>query len=829
MNENEKLAMHVTAFLPPGAELATFPNSDNMTVITAADLDGDQVQEIAAVYRLDNEQHLLILKYFDSNWVTADVEVVPSLPIGVMMAVPVIDNNRNSLIIGWEEEEAAYRLSVYDWTHSGLRDVVEGAIHFSFIEAADIPGRSGWDGSTEIALWIHDEADAYRVDIMKWDDGDFVTVVDEHPLYYQKIVRYYDGLTRQQPNVALYWYYLADAQLRADMPDWALSTLQQMYRSGLAYPMEQQLQTLRQEIDESRQPTRRFLRRIKLFPASIKTTNGTQWGYIDSKGNMKLQPHYDYAYDFQSNGLARVQSHGRSGVINASGNFVVKPMYDSIEEFKEGRSVVIDKQGFKLMDESGRIVTKKAYSYITSLSNGRAMFTNTSSNGSSTYGYLDANGNEVIPAQFESAGDFTNHRAVVQIKKNEYALIGPNGEIIARYPYAFVGGLGDGLLPYQQVENGKFGYIDEGGAVVLEPAYTGAQPFFEGRAVVNTGENFTAQYGIIDKQGHYVVKPEYNQIEQIGEQRASLGKAIDASQPFIGSIYAIADQNGKILTEFRFYEVNHFHKSLASVYDAEQTYFINRSGNAAPGYPKVKGSGTLRLEDSLIQANVDRRLSYLDKSGRVIWHQNTTIPLRLTYKVKEEKYKPNKDYLIYYPQLEGMRDRATQHRVNDRLKVMSQVKPIPSHQQLGYSFDGDFDIKFFKKNLLVIEINGYNYPFGAAHGMPSKVYAHVNVEDGQFYELKDLFKPGSPYVRVLSDIVAKQIKEDSQYSYVFPDTYKGIKPDQPFYVTEYALHLYFEPYDIAPYVAGFPTFTIPFTQIMNMIDTNGGFWNSFHP
>ncbi|MBE1442172.1 WG repeat-containing protein [Paenibacillus sp. OAS669] len=828
MNDEVNWETHVKAFLPPGAELVVIPAANQTAAIAAADLDGDQVQEIAAVYRMEQEQHLMILKYWDQDWIVADVRAVPSLPVGIMLAVPVIDNSRSSLIIGWQEEKA-YRLSVYDWTPAGLRDVVPGTVSFSFMEAADIPGRSGWDGITELVLWTHDEAEAYRVSVLRWDDGEFIDVADEHPLYYHKVVRYYEGLTRQRPDVPLYWYYLADAQLKADMPDWAHTTMQHLYRSGLSLPLEQRLLALQQEITDKRQPDPRFLWRIKLFPASVKTTSGTKWGYIDSKGNMKLQPQYDYAYDFQSNGLARVHTHGRTGVINASGNYVVRPIYDSIEEFKEGRAVVIDKQGFKLMDESGRIVTKRGYSYMASLSNGRAMFAITESSGSNKYGYLDANGNEIIPAQYESAGMFSHSKAVVKIKKNEFALIGLNGEILARYPYAFVGELGDGLLPFQQEENGKFGYIDENGNIVLEPAYTGAQSFSEGRAVVNTGENFTAQYGLIDRSGHTIVQPEYNDIQQLGEQRVALGKAIDPNQPFIGSIYAIADLNGKIRTEFKYYEVNPYHKGLASVYDASQTYFIDRSGNAASGYPKVNGSGTVKLEDSLIQANVDRRLSYLDRSGRVVWHQNTVIPLRLTYKVKEEKYKPNRNYLVYYPQLEGMRERAAQQRVNDRLKSLSQVKPVPAGEQLSYSYDGDFEITFFKKNLLVVELDGYNYPFGAAHGMPTRVYAHVNVEDGQFYELKDLFKPGSPYVRVLSDIIARQIREDPQYSYVFPNTYQGIKPDQPFYVTEHALHIYFQPYEIAPYAAGFPTFTIPFVQIMSLIDVNGSFWNSFHP
>jgi hypothetical protein len=96
------------------------------------------------------------------------------------------------------------------------------------------------------------------------------------------------------------------------------------------------------------------------------------------------------------------------------------------------------------------------------------------------------------------------------------------------------------------------------------------------------------------------------------------------------------------------------------------------------------------------------------------------------------------------------------------------------------------------------------------------------------YKLKDLFKPGSDYVQELSRIVGKQIKEDPQYSYVFPDSYTGIAADQPFYVTDNALHLVFAPYEIAPYAAGFPTFTIPFAQIQDNINTEGEFWKAFH-
>ena len=175
-----------------------------------------------------------------------------------------------------------------------------------------------------------------------------------------------------------------------------------------------------------------------------------------------------------------------------------------------------------------------------------------------------------------------------------------------------------------------------------------------------------------------------------------------------------------------------------------------------------------------------------------------------------------------------MTDEAAENSVNAELKKLSKVVPIDSSKQLEYSYTGDFSMTFFKKDLLVMELDGYQFYWGAAHGMPTRVHANIDLVSGRFYQLKDLFKPGSNYVKVLSDIVGNQIKNDPQYSYVFPDTYKGISADQPFYVKEDALYLYFAPYDIAPYAAGFPTFRIPYGEIMNIIDTEGAFWKAYH-
>lgn len=567
---------------------------------------------------------------------------------------------------------------------------------------------------------------------------------------------------------------------------------------------------------------------VELFPASIKTIKGTKWGYIDNKGAFKIKQTFDYAMDFQANGLAVVEKAGKRGIINRYGQFIVQPKYDSISQFSEGRAQIIDSQGFKVIDEKGRVLTTKSYSYIGTYENGRALFTETTENGQNLYGYLDRQGKEVIPAKYLQANDFQKDHAVVQISENEYGLINRDGKITNYYSYPFVGNLGDGLLAFKETQDGKFGYIDKNGHVIIAPKFTWAQPFEYDFAVVNMSEDYTNEYGLINKSGNFVISPNFNDINILGKNRLAIGKPIMKGQPFYGSKYALATTEGNVLTDYMFTTILPFQKGVASVTTGEKTFFINKNGQTVQGLPIINGNGSLFLEGDVIKANVDQRISYYDRSGNIIWKQNRVIPLNNQFKVIEKKYKPNKDYLVYYPQIAGMVNSETQLEVNDKLKKLAQVKPVQADIQLEASYTGDFSIEFFRDQLLVLEIEGYDYPFGAAHGMPYKVYPHINLKTGDFYELKDLFKDDSDYVKVLSDIIDEQIKTDPEYSYVFPDTYKGIRADQPFYVDEEALYIYFPPYEIAPYAAGFPTFKILYDEIMSLIDIEGEFWRSYH-
>lgn len=572
------------------------------------------------------------------------------------------------------------------------------------------------------------------------------------------------------------------------------------------------------------------LRVVSLHPAPFNLKEGKLWGYIGDNGRTVIEPRYDYAEEFQDNGLAVIQRKDGSGLINTAGKEVVKPMYDYIGPFEEGRAVASDSRGYFLMDEKGKPLTGLRYDYLNSLHDGRALFNTQAEDQGLKYGYLDRNGREAIPAKFEDANDFKDGKALVKLHAGEFALIGKNGEVLHTYSFPFVGNPGEGLLAYQAEENGRYGYIDEEGNTVISPQFTSAMPFSEGRAVVNMAKNYENAYGLIDKSGKFVIQPQYEYIQQLGENRVALGTPINPAEAYKGVVYTIADAvTGRILNTHPLRGVNNYSEGLASVYDENETYFIDRSGSRAAQPPVVPGAGTLSFSGRLIRADVDQRTAYYDRNGKQVWRQNTLIPLRPPYAVEERKFKPDFNYLVYYPYVMGISDSRISAQVNDRLRKLSLADAASAGgSDRDYSYTGDFSVSFFRKNLLQLELSGYRYPFGAAHGMPTRIFTPIDLRTGTFYELKDLFKPSIPYTERLSEIVGRQIKTDPQYSYVFPDAYKGIAPDQPFYVDGEALYLYFAPYEIAPYSAGFPTFRIPYAEIMGLINTEGAFWRSYH-
>ncbi len=553
---------------------------------------------------------------------------------------------------------------------------------------------------------------------------------------------------------------------------------------------------------------------IKLYPAYIHAVGGKKWGYINESGKFMIKPRFSEAKAFH-NERAIIKYDDLYGVIDETGNFIVLPTYLMIYPFHENRAIVMDDKGYSVIDENGSILTEKPYAFISSYNNERALCKEKIDNHLLS-GYLDLNGEVVIPIQYEEASDFHQEKAVV--KKNNYQLINLNGDCINIYQYPYVGNYSDFRLVFN--DNTHCGYLNELGDVMVKPLYEYCQAFKDNLAIVTyMGEN-ADKYGLIDLAGNTIIKPIYNDIKALGDKRYALGKAKNMKQPYIGSYYAIADDLGKLLTDFIYDFVNPYENHLASVTKKDKTFFIDLKGQFAQSLPVVAGKGMLKYLGKIIQAHIDSELYYIDDEGKIINYPNYMIPINDGVDVVINKYKPNKNYLVYYPQIEKV---PIQYEVNDALKALSLVKPVPMQSQ--YEYYGDFTVIYVLNLLLEIEIDGYKYPFGAAHGFPYRQYVHLNYNTGVFYTLNDLFKDECDYLL----LIAKWVKEHTtKKTAPFIDENFMIKEEPLFYVDMNQLYIIFKPYEIAPYSDGFRTIKIPFDKIIDCIDINSDFWQSFH-
>ncbi|OMF60400.1 hypothetical protein BK139_10605 [Paenibacillus sp. FSL R5-0490] len=177
--------------------------------------------------------------------------------------------------------------------------------------------------------------------------------------------------------------------------------------------------------------------------------------------------------------------------------------------------------------------------------------------------------------------------------------------------------------------------------------------------------------------------------------------------------------------------------------------------------------------------------------------------------------------VVYYPRVSGMHNKQLQEFINNTILRQNQQL---INEQTGnmdttvVDLYGYYEIKNNQRDVLSLSLNNYVYHYHAAHGMTVIKSLTFDLQKGKQAALNDLFKPGSNYVKRISDLIAVQIKERDIPLLV---DFTAIKPDQDFYIADKALVVYFQLYEITPYAYGFPMFPISVYDLQDIIDENG--------
>ncbi|MCU9601913.1 DUF3298 and DUF4163 domain-containing protein [Pallidibacillus thermolactis] len=197
------------------------------------------------------------------------------------------------------------------------------------------------------------------------------------------------------------------------------------------------------------------------------------------------------------------------------------------------------------------------------------------------------------------------------------------------------------------------------------------------------------------------------------------------------------------------------------------------------------------------------------------------MPISFPVTIQTMKVSDGPQKYVYYPQVTQLKNRQIEQHINRTIinhtqKLMDiQFGNMPS---VIVEMVGSFEIKNNQRDILSLTLSNYAYPDRAAHGMTYLEALTFNVITGKQYQLKDLFKPGSNYIEIISRIIKEQIKKRD-----LPviNEFREIKPDQDFYIADKTVVIYFQLYDLVPYAYGFPMFPISIYDIQDIIDENG--------
>lgn len=183
--------------------------------------------------------------------------------------------------------------------------------------------------------------------------------------------------------------------------------------------------------------------------ARIKDAKSGKWGYADTKGVIRINPRYDSATDFNS-GLAVVTQGGKAYSVNKAG----------------------DRKSLSFVPDSSLVV----------FGNGAGYFKNSAGNLS-----FFTKGFRVVQGEYSEVNDFSDGLARVKDTKGVTHYLNEDGiKALTLKDYADAGNFCEGKAWVRK--NGKYGYVNTKGSLVVDTLFSYASDFNSQLAYVARGQ-----------------------------------------------------------------------------------------------------------------------------------------------------------------------------------------------------------------------------------------------------------------------------------------------------------------------------------------------------
>lgn len=241
-----------------------------------------------------------------------------------------------------------------------------------------------------------------------------------------------------------------------------------------------------------------------------------KFGYIDKGGNFAIPPQYEWTLPFAC-GIAAVPIEGKCGYIDKSGTIVIPPMFEDVREFSDGLAYARTDTQTGYIDHTGAWAFIPPSHYVCGrpFCDGLSVATVCDEGelnddgyiddlGCIGEGYIDNTGAIIIPPQFKDLEDFSEGLAHVETNCGDYVFINTVGEVSVKFDFDYESDqpfFSEGLVALKI--DGKFGFADKIGEIVIEPQFSEVHEFSDGLASARIGE----KWGFVDKTGKWVIEP----------------------------------------------------------------------------------------------------------------------------------------------------------------------------------------------------------------------------------------------------------------------------------------------------------------------------------
>ncbi len=177
--------------------------------------------------------------------------------------------------------------------------------------------------------------------------------------------------------------------------------------------------------------------------------------------------------------------------------------------------------------------------------------------------------------------------------------------------------------------------------------------------------------------------------------------------------------------------------------------------------------------------------------------------------------------------------------MNEVKEAGKELEKIPDRPPVLLFFQSFFD---YSENGDILSVwNTFSNYTGGAHGMSWVRSFTVNRRTGEFYDtLGSIFQNEAEGKALITDKIIAEIRQKPDL--YFPDAEKTVRDKNGkflYYIDGSNLVVYFDLYEIAPYVTGIPTFAFPLKELKTKVETigtpagdvrkNGTSWSFAHP